>query len=107
MLYEPSKENDGCSSESRLKPIKFLTNLFRRKKSDPVRDACEPCVHVARVPSSLSVKEVMISACPTSPATPARHRDIDADMEALRISRHDNPFLKVSFVFIIITIFHC
>ncbi|KAL1122640.1 hypothetical protein AAG570_002967 [Ranatra chinensis] len=54
-------------------------------------------MNVARVPSTLSVRDVTMSAaCPPSPAlsTPARNRDIDSDMEALRISRHDNPFLK-------------
>ncbi|EEB17029.1 conserved hypothetical protein [Pediculus humanus corporis] len=43
----------------------------------------------------------MSSPCPLSPAlsvltlTPGRTRDIDQDMEALRLSRRDNPFLQV------------
>ncbi|PNF40207.1 hypothetical protein B7P43_G08257 [Cryptotermes secundus] len=60
---------------------------------------------VPRVPSTLSVTavDIMVQAqcCPPSPAisnltlTPGRTRDIDQDMEALRLSRQDNPFLKV------------
>lgn len=47
-------------------------------------------------PMTLSV------TCPPSPAfssitlTPGRIRNIDQDMEALRISRQDNPFLQVN-----------
>ncbi|XP_069705050.1 uncharacterized protein [Periplaneta americana] len=58
-----------------------------------------------RVPSTLSVTavDIMVQApcCPPSPAissltlTPGRTRDIDQDMEALRLSRQDNPFLQV------------
>ena len=61
---------------------------------------------VPRVPSTLSVSavDVMVQApcCPPSPAissitlTPGRTRDIDQDMEALRLSRQDNPFLQVN-----------
>nr|CAD7198429.1 unnamed protein product [Timema douglasi] len=60
---------------------------------------------VPRVPSTLSVTAVNIvvqtSCCPPSPAlstltlTPGRTRDIDQDMQALRLSRQDNPFLQV------------
>ncbi|XP_021913716.1 uncharacterized protein LOC110826909 isoform X2 [Zootermopsis nevadensis] len=60
---------------------------------------------VPRVPSTLSVTavDIMVQApcCPPSPAisnltlTPGRTRDIDQDMEALRLSRQDNPFLQV------------
>lgn len=55
-------------------------------------------VGIARVPSTLSVRDILVVPCPPSPAlsTPARARDIDTDMEALRISRQDNPFIKVS-----------
>lgn len=55
-------------------------------------------VGVVRVPSTLSVRDVLVMPCTPSPhpSTPARHRDIDTDMETLRISRHDNPFLKVT-----------
>ncbi|CAG2065964.1 unnamed protein product, partial [Timema podura] len=59
---------------------------------------------VPRVPSTLSVTAVNIvvqtSCCPPSPAlstltlTPGRTRDIDQDMQALRLSRQDNPFLQ-------------
>lgn len=51
-------------------------------------------VGVAREPSALSVRDVLVD---TRPTTPARLRDIDTDMEALRISRQDNPFLQVHF----------
>ncbi|KAK9509654.1 hypothetical protein O3M35_006919 [Rhynocoris fuscipes] len=96
-----SKNSDGCSIDAKTRPIKFLANLFKRKKSSgdetfSEMDRGNQSVNVARVPSTLSVRDILVSAYPTSPAlsTPARHRDINTDMEALRISRHDNPFLK-------------
>ncbi|KAJ1526155.1 hypothetical protein ONE63_009315 [Megalurothrips usitatus] len=57
---------------------------------------------VPRVPSTLSVSGVDIGVLSNSSAhalstltlTPGRTRDIDQDMEALRISRQDNPFLQ-------------
>ena len=57
-----------------------------------------------RVPSTLSVSGVDVRVLSNSSAhtmstltlTPGRTRDIDQDMEALRISRQDNPFLQVA-----------
>lgn len=62
---------------------------------------------VGRAQSTLSVSAVdyylnLPSMGPPSPAvsavtlTPGRVRNIDQDMEALRASRQDNPFLQVS-----------
>lgn len=51
--------------------------------------------------SSTEYSMPLSSTCPPSPAfssitlTPGRIRNIDQDMEALRISRQDNPFLQV------------
>lgn len=52
---------------------------------------------VACIPSSVSVRDI-ISPYPPSPALsmPSRNKNIDHDMEALRLSRQDDPFLKVS-----------
>lgn len=61
---------------------------------------------VGRAQSTLSVSAVdyylhLPSASPPSPAlsavtlTPGRVRNIDQDMEALRASRQDNPFIQV------------
>uniref|UniRef100_A0A0A9XZ02 Ribosomal protein S12 methylthiotransferase RimO n=2 Tax=Lygus hesperus TaxID=30085 RepID=A0A0A9XZ02_LYGHE len=99
MLNISSKNSDGCGIDARTRSIKFLTNLFRRKKPEETLSDMEKgsqSVTVARVPSTLSVRDILVSAYPSSPSlsTPARARDIDSDMETLRISRHDNPFLK-------------
>ncbi|KAG8224566.1 hypothetical protein J437_LFUL002170 [Ladona fulva] len=62
-----------------------------------------------RVPSTLSVRavdvDILVQPCllsiggSSAPSaitlTPGRTRDIDQDMEALRLSRQDNPFLQV------------
>ncbi|XP_014475041.1 PREDICTED: uncharacterized protein LOC106744635 [Dinoponera quadriceps] len=57
---------------------------------------------MSRIPSTLSVTAVdVVVACQPSPShsiltlTPGRTRNIDQDMEALRLSRQDNPFLQV------------
>lgn len=59
---------------------------------------------MSRIPSTLSVTAVdVVVACQPSPShsiltlTPGRTRNIDQDMEALRLSRQDNPFLQVRF----------
>ncbi|XP_015523133.1 uncharacterized protein [Neodiprion pinetum] len=61
--------------------------------------------NVARIPSTLSVAAAadVVVACQPHPSpshstltlTPGRTRNIDQDMEALRLSRQDNPFLQV------------
>ncbi len=55
---------------------------------------------MACIPSSVSVRDVLMSPYPPSPALsiPSRNKNIDHDMEALRLSRQDDPFLKVSFI---------
>lgn len=60
---------------------------------------------IGRARSALSVSDVdyyltLPVSCPTSPAastltlTPGRVRNIDQDMENLRVSRQDNPFVQ-------------
>ncbi|CAH0392395.1 unnamed protein product [Bemisia tabaci] len=52
--------------------------------------------HGACLVSSLSVRDIALNRYPASPCTSTmRCRDINQDMEALRISRQDNPFLQV------------
>ncbi|RZF42312.1 hypothetical protein LSTR_LSTR003930 [Laodelphax striatellus] len=115
MIHISPKENDSHGFGPKVKPVKFLSSLFKRKKGSnedrpvvkveeasypesvvPSMDRSVNISGVARVPSTLSVRDILLSPCPLSPApsTPARSRDIDLDMETLRISRHDNPFLK-------------
>ncbi|KAF4517327.1 hypothetical protein B566_EDAN007279 [Ephemera danica] len=56
-----------------------------------------------RVPSSLSVHaleymDIVVHPCSmasTLTLTPGRTRNLDRDMQALRLSRQDNPFLQV------------
>lgn len=93
-------------------PLSFFSNLFKKKKYKTERrgesqnaiDEISTHVRHVRVPTALSVSVMdmrMISPSPLSPAlstltlTPGRTRDIDQDMEALRLSRQDNPFLQV------------
>lgn len=92
-------------------PLSFFTNLFKRKKYKINRygngqnlEDSPSASQRARVPTALSVSVMdmrMVSQYPLSPAlstltlTPGRTRDIDQDMEALRLSRQDNPFLQV------------
>lgn len=46
------------------------------------------------------------NSCPASPALSIpRSRDVFQDMEALKISRHDNPYLQVRYEYVIVTIF--
>lgn len=73
----------------------IITNVCRRSGS-------ENDTQVSRIPSTLSVAAVdVVVACQPSPShsiltlTPGRTRNIDQDMEALRLSRQDNPFLQV------------
>lgn len=107
------------------KSVAFLTSFFKSKKlasgmkieneemerapriETPavVSTACHRTDQdnsVSRIPSTLSVAAVdVVVACQPSPShsiltlTPGRTRNIDQDMEALRLSRQDNPFLQV------------
>lgn len=72
-----------------------ITNAYRRNGSE--NDSA-----MSRIPSTLSVTAVdVVVSCQPSPShsiltlTPGRTRNIDQDMEALRLSRQDNPFLQV------------
>ena len=88
-------------------PLAFFVNLFKKKKykvnKNNVKNNCKSSKS-CQVPTVISVSVMdmrMSSPCPLSPAlsvltlTPGRTRDIDQDMEALRLSRRDNPFLQV------------
>lgn len=99
-------DRDQRTCFTKKNPLAFFTNLFKKKKYRVGRcnkreseDFVNP-----KVPTTLSVSVMdmrMTSPCPLSPAlstltlTPGRTRDIDQDMEALRLSRQDNPFLQV------------
>lgn len=88
-------------------PLNFFVSLFKKKKYKVKKSNVENNIkssRSAKVPTvlSVSVMDVRMSpSCPLSPAlsvltlTPGRTRDIDQDMEALRLSRQDNPFLQV------------
>ncbi|XP_063705908.1 uncharacterized protein LOC134834996 [Culicoides brevitarsis] len=91
-------------SNSRKKPFLFLTNLLRKKKILEIDDIMfdREMNHRARSEPSVvgySCKRIAVTG-PTSPAistlslTPGRFRNIDEDMQALRISRQDNPFVQ-------------
>ncbi|BES99459.1 Hypothetical protein NTJ_12276 [Nesidiocoris tenuis] len=97
MLNIPDHHSDNCEFDTRFGPIRFFTNLFRKKKSsDDSSSELDKRTHPVRASSTLSVRDVLVTTYPVSPAlsTPARTRDIDSDMETLRISRQDNPFIK-------------
>lgn len=88
-------------------PLAFFVNLFKKKKYKIKKKDVKNNTKAGKspkVPTVLSVSVMdmrMSSPCPLSPAlstltlTPGRTRDIDQDMEALRLSRQDNPFLQV------------
>lgn len=74
----------------------IITNAYRRSGSESDNNT------MSRIPSTLSVTAVdVVVSCQPSPShsiltlTPGRTRNIDQDMEALRLSRQDNPFLQV------------
>lgn len=107
------------------KSVAFLSSLFRTKKfasgmriedeemdraprvetpAAVISNAYQNNNGVTRIPSTLSVAAVdVVVACQPHPSpshsiltlTPGRTRNIDQDMEALRLSRQDNPFLQV------------
>ncbi|CAG5077714.1 Protein of unknown function, partial [Cotesia congregata] len=98
------------------KGVAFLSGLFRTKRlivgmKIDEEDKMErprietPAIVSNRIPSSLSVAAVDVVLSPSSVSqsspshsiltlTPGRTRNIDQDMEALRLSRQDNPFLQ-------------
>ncbi|XP_011506398.1 PREDICTED: uncharacterized protein LOC105368915 [Ceratosolen solmsi marchali] len=77
----------------------------RPRSGGPQEPGTEDPFHasVSRIPSTLSVAavEAVVACRRASPShsiltlTPGRTRNIDQDMEALRLSRQDNPFLQV------------
>ncbi|XP_057339639.1 uncharacterized protein LOC130677073 isoform X2 [Microplitis mediator] len=99
------------------KGVAFLSGLFRTKRlivgmkideeDEMERPRIEtPAIVSNRIPSSLSVAAVDVVLSPSSVSqsspshsiltlTPGRTRNIDQDMEALRLSRQDNPFLQI------------
>uniref|UniRef100_A0A1B6MKJ5 Uncharacterized protein n=1 Tax=Graphocephala atropunctata TaxID=36148 RepID=A0A1B6MKJ5_9HEMI len=107
MLQISATPFESHGYKEKKKSTSFICKLFKRKKN-LIEKSCVRIEHtffskmdqsdndsgvgVTRVPSTLSVRDVTVVPC--TPSTPARLRDIDTDMEALRISRHDNPFLK-------------
>ncbi|XP_022173535.1 uncharacterized protein LOC111035983 isoform X2 [Myzus persicae] len=90
MPYLSAARENG-HSDSRLK---LFNGLFRWKKSEKekqkTRQLSKSEVCIA---TSMSVKTR--NSCPASPAlSMPRSRDVFQDMEALKISRHDNPYLQ-------------
>ncbi|XP_059478403.1 uncharacterized protein LOC132198399 [Neocloeon triangulifer] len=76
----------------------FLTSMFKQKKSDD-EDSYGGIFGVCPVSASLSVHATLdlmpCSMSSTLTLTPGRTRNLDQDMEALRLSRQDNPFLQL------------
>ncbi|XP_012532046.2 uncharacterized protein LOC118644036 isoform X1 [Monomorium pharaonis] len=88
-------EDEEMERAPRVETPAIITNAYRRSGS-------ESDSTMSRIPSTLSVTAVdVVVSCQPSPShsiltlTPGRTRNIDQDMEALRLSRQDNPFLQV------------
>ncbi|XP_076631489.1 uncharacterized protein LOC143346846 [Colletes latitarsis] len=88
-------EEEEMERAPKVEQPAIITNTCRRSGSENDNQ-------VSRIPSTLSVAAVdVVVACQPSPShsvltlTPGRTRNIDQDMEALRLSRQDNPFLQV------------
>ncbi|XP_076382541.1 uncharacterized protein LOC117219579 isoform X3 [Megalopta genalis] len=88
-------EEEEMERAPKVETAAIITNACRRSGSENDNQ-------VSRIPSTLSVAAVdVVIACQPSPShsvltlTPGRTRNIDQDMEALRLSRQDNPFLQV------------
>ncbi|KYN35849.1 Uridine 5'-monophosphate synthase [Trachymyrmex septentrionalis] len=88
-------EDEEMERTPRVETPAIITNACRRNGS-------ESDSTMSRIPSTLSVTAVdVVVSCQPSPShsiltlTPGRTRNIDQDMEALRLSRQDNPFLQV------------
>lgn len=100
-----------------MNPNKSKEGKYTRRGSVAIMDknyksllitACRPCNYnsVGRAHSTLSVSGIDYymnlpvngpsPAISTVTLTPGRIRNIDQDMETLRMSRQDNPFLQVS-----------
>ncbi|KAL7023387.1 hypothetical protein ACKWTF_012584 [Chironomus riparius] len=97
-----SSSNNGRSSRNKKKgaPFMFFTNILRKKKVLSIDEIKEMKTRTRSEPSvvsyscSLPVGQPSIS---TLSLTPGRilSRDIDhADMQQLRLSRSDNPYLQ-------------
>ncbi|KAL0109733.1 hypothetical protein PUN28_014631 [Cardiocondyla obscurior] len=88
-------EDEEMERAPRVETPAIITNACRR-------GGTESDSAMSRIPSTLSVTAVdVVVSCQPSPShsiltlTPGRTRNIDQDMEALRLSRQDNPFLQV------------
>lgn len=90
MPYLSAARENG-HSDSRLK---LFNGLFRWKKSEKEKQkARQLSKSEVCIATSMSVKTR--NSCPASPAlSMPRSRDVFQDMEALKISRHDNPYLQ-------------
>ncbi|XP_044009097.1 uncharacterized protein LOC122852989 isoform X2 [Aphidius gifuensis] len=118
-MIHVSSENAHRYDRVKRKGVAFLSGFFKTKKfvlgmkidEDDKMDKSERietparvsnCISTSRIPSSLDVVVASV-ACQPSPSpshsiltlTPGRTRNIDQDMEALRLSRQDNPFLQI------------
>ncbi|XP_043268621.1 uncharacterized protein [Venturia canescens] len=92
------EEDDDMERGARVETPALVTNICRRSGHEIENS-------VSRIPSTLSVTavDVVVASAPCHPSpshsiltlTPGRTRNIDQDMEALRLSRQDNPFLQV------------
>lgn len=110
MPYLSTARENG-HSDSRLK---LFNGLFRWKKSEKSNSntSIYNCILIKLINSfieyiarQLSKSEVCIAtsmsvktrnSCPASPALSIpRSRDVFQDMEALKMSRHDNPYIQV------------
>ncbi|XKL60037.1 hypothetical protein PGB90_001053 [Kerria lacca] len=114
-MLQSSNEKGFDKNDIQKSPISFLTKFFKWKKlclksnerncssaySEKISrnnsNNTRLSYSVACIPSTVSMKDVLISPYPPSPALsiPSRYKNIDHDMEALRLSRQDDPFLKV------------
>ncbi|XP_050543758.1 uncharacterized protein LOC126906884 [Daktulosphaira vitifoliae] len=74
--------------------LRLFNSLFRWKKSEKQKQkARQLSKSEVCIATKMSVKTR--NSCPASPALSIpRSRDLFQDMEALRISRHDNPYIQ-------------
>ncbi|XP_015113371.1 uncharacterized protein LOC107038661 [Diachasma alloeum] len=98
-------EEDEMDRAPRVEGPAIVSTNCRRNVGGQVSSGDNENSVSSRIPSSLSVAAVDVvvapAVCQPSPShsiltlTPGRTRNIDQDMEALRLSRQDNPFLQV------------